>query len=401
LSHRFSVDAALLSGTSLIDENPMGTQAGFSLVELIVAMLITVIVSGAIYGLIVSGQSAFRREPELSQRQENIRLAMSVIQTDVMNGGAGLDPFAQVFRDGQNNTGPPAFPSVIYPGSGQVSDKLEILANDGTCPSLQQCDTPGVNFKSKDEMPSCFGLPGLVYIYGPGGAAASQSATPGLRYAILRGGGGGGSGSCGGAGGQAGSHSNMPQGSAPGYNPPGNNCDAATCQFMTRIQDVVYEIWADPIDGTPALWRDANGGRDTGGALVAPGTVGSTWQLIARGIEDMQVQYLPGNQYAALWNQPQNWPVTPGTVNPGACTTYPTCPQAAYETIIRQVEVTLSARALAPRLQGEITIAGGAPAAVRGQLTTVMTPRTAQVTLSQPASGCSPPTACNFLPLWN
>ena len=72
-------------------------QAGFSLVELMVAMVVTLIVSGAIYGLLAKGQSSMRREPELSDRQQNIRVAMDLIQRDVSTAGIGIPAFVQVF----------------------------------------------------------------------------------------------------------------------------------------------------------------------------------------------------------------------------------------------------------------------------------------------------------------
>ena len=37
-------------------------EAGFSMVELLVAMVITLMISGAIFGLLTGGQNAFRRE---------------------------------------------------------------------------------------------------------------------------------------------------------------------------------------------------------------------------------------------------------------------------------------------------------------------------------------------------
>ena len=55
------------------------SQSGFSLVELMIAMLVTMIISGAIFGLLSGGNTAFRREPELSDRQQNIRVAMDLI----------------------------------------------------------------------------------------------------------------------------------------------------------------------------------------------------------------------------------------------------------------------------------------------------------------------------------
>ena len=60
---------------------------GFSLLELMVAMVITLVITGAMYGLIVSGQGSFRREPALSDRQQQIRIAMSRIQEDILKAG--------------------------------------------------------------------------------------------------------------------------------------------------------------------------------------------------------------------------------------------------------------------------------------------------------------------------
>ena len=75
----------------------MRHERGFSLVELMVAMTVTLIVSGAIYGLLTSGGNAFRREPELADRQQNIRTAMDLVSRDVFNAGAALPTFAQAF----------------------------------------------------------------------------------------------------------------------------------------------------------------------------------------------------------------------------------------------------------------------------------------------------------------
>ncbi len=47
-------------------------EKGFSLVELMVAMVVTLIISGAVFQLVTAGQSAFRKEPALADRQQNI-----------------------------------------------------------------------------------------------------------------------------------------------------------------------------------------------------------------------------------------------------------------------------------------------------------------------------------------
>jgi hypothetical protein len=94
--------------------------------------------------------------------------------------------------------------------------------------------------------------------------------------------------------------------------------------------------------------------------------------MVARGIEDLQVEYMNGG---GLW---QNNPGVVACATPGA-----TCPQAAdYVQVIRQVRVTLSARVLAANLAGATNPGGGgAPAAIRGQLVSVITPRAALVGL--------------------
>ena len=56
------VDARIKGETAMTATAP-DRQAGFSLVELMIAMVITLIVTGAIYGLLSGGESAFRCSP--------------------------------------------------------------------------------------------------------------------------------------------------------------------------------------------------------------------------------------------------------------------------------------------------------------------------------------------------
>ena len=72
-------------------------QQGFSMIELLVAMTVTLIVSSAIYGLLTAGGSAFRREPEMADRQQNIRIAMDAISRDIEAAGGGGPLVGQVF----------------------------------------------------------------------------------------------------------------------------------------------------------------------------------------------------------------------------------------------------------------------------------------------------------------
>ena len=84
---------------------------------------------------------------------------------------------------------------------------------------------------------------------------------------------------------------------------------------------------------------------------------------MARGVEDLQIEYQTAAgvpPVAGAWdNQP------------------PVAVTGAWNSIVRRVRITLSARANAPNLQGASRAAGVAQDAVRGQLSTVITPRTA------------------------
>ncbi len=341
----------------------VGTQdAGFSLIELMVAMTITLVVTGAIYGLLTAGHNAFRREPELADRQQNIRVAMDLITRDVEGAGNGMTPFVQAFTNGLDAAGPAG------PG-GVNSDYLEILMNDGLCPTLDVPGTPGGALHTAQVLPACFtngNTTGtMAYVWGSNGPANS-GLSPGLVWIHTPGGGQAG-GPCGGG------TLNTPSGGGGGQvNLPGNGtCGGGSacsntnlCQNISMIQVVRYQIAPDPNDPTtPALWRSPTG-TALDGALVNNQPPNAPWQFVARGIEDLQVRYLTG----AGWND------TPGAVT-----------QPTYGTIVREVQITLSGRSTAPNLQGETTSAlvGTGKDAVRGQLVSVISPRAAQLAVHQ------------------
>ena len=116
--------------------------SGFSLVEVMTALVITMIIAGSIYGLLTGGQKAFRREPERTELQQNVRSAMDIVMRDVSNagGGPGCDslanvcdgitenvaPALQVFTTGLDGQGP------ATPGGGN-SDVLQMLYADPSC----------------------------------------------------------------------------------------------------------------------------------------------------------------------------------------------------------------------------------------------------------------------------
>lgn len=337
-----------------------GRAAGFSLIELMVAMVITLVVTGAIYGLIAGGQSAFRRDPEITERQQNIRIAMDRIQRDLLYAGAGVadgsaGPWVQVFWPGLDGAG--TTPSAL--NAGQNTDVLQFLGDDGSCPPAKIGSTSGVNINTvgkASQIPACFPEPGMVFLI-----YEDEPPRWGWGWNIH----------------DDSKKLNFPLGKQPPSSDIQKECDvdyscgggsAHPPKYAVRINIVRYEIAPDPTDGVPALWRTATNGFDNSSATLfnsAPDPADPAWQLLARGVEDLQVQYRDGGVCA-------NW-----------CDS-PTVPDQAtgYGTVTQEVRVTLSARTTSSNLAGATKAAGVVPNAIRGTLTTTSSPRMALYYLS-------------------
>jgi prepilin-type N-terminal cleavage/methylation domain-containing protein len=349
----------------------MRHERGFSLVELIVAMTVTLIVSSAIYGLLSSGGNAFRREPELADRQQNIRAAMDLIARDVFGAGAAMPTFAQVFTRNDpagncnvslNSCGQPGTLGPVAAAARGADDEdtdvLQIVSTDEQCSNLSVCVGQGAagtaaTFAIRETVPQCLGVPGLVMLVNSPAPPSNAS------YAVQAATGTGSTVTC---------SPGAPNGNltlTPSLGPFAvGPFTAADTVFLYRARLVRYRVVAnpDPLDPTPSLWRTETGlFQPNGAGATEPGDAGfnpagSAWQLVARGIEDMQLEYR-GN--GGWMNEP------------------PVSIPNDWTTLVRQVRITLSARAIAANLGGESAAGGGAPNAVRGQLSTVVTPRAA------------------------
>jgi prepilin-type N-terminal cleavage/methylation domain-containing protein len=338
--------------------NRRPTQGGFSLIELMIAMVVTLIVSGAVYGLLTSGQNAFRREPELIDRQQNIRAAMDLMQRDIGMAGMELPAFMQVFTHTDATTGQPLNGMGPMGPFAVNADELEVFGNDGTCPTLEVCGDQGVNVFTVEYLPACYRFPSLVLLYNENCQVPCPASDPDCAACYTFGfaklpGHGGGSGGC-----NANGHVNFPHGQAPIWNPPGGK------EPVTAMGQIgVFRWWIqNDAAGTPNLWRSTVG-KDpatslylsNNGADVAP-------QLVARGIEDLQVRYTMANGVTAD---------APADRDPNN-----------DATAVTQVRVTLTARTETGNLQGASQPTGAARPAVRGQLTTITSPRTALTNLA-------------------
>ena len=378
-----SAPVAVLEKTSMITSDPR--EAGFSMVELLVAMAMTLIVSGAIFGLLTGGQNAFRREPEMTDRQQNIRIAMDLIKRDVTSAGAGMVPYVQAFTNGLNaqggnptNAAGGQTLGVIDSPTATATDILEILTAPGDC--AQTVVAPGTAaaptaLVSLERLPGCYPDSAATanrffYVGSPDnterdaygvvlGKANVVSGTNGFTINVTS---------------SATANRNPTAGPSTGFcNEIGGTAVTNKCTVLMPIDVVRYQVAPDPDDPTlPALWRSRTGAfTPAGGAAGTPGVGTGTWEVVARGVEDLQVKYFRGG----------SWLDTPGDVFCDAPCNTATSPSVTdFNRIVRQVRVTLSARATGKsRIQGatKAIAASGAKDAVRGRLTVDITPRAA------------------------
>jgi prepilin-type N-terminal cleavage/methylation domain-containing protein len=95
----------------IIDES----DGGFSLIEVLISIVITLIVMGAVFGLLTRGQKSFQREPEVADLQQSARTALDVVTRDILQAGAGLPPEF------------PAFSRINGAGDSAPTDVLEVI----------------------------------------------------------------------------------------------------------------------------------------------------------------------------------------------------------------------------------------------------------------------------------
>jgi prepilin-type N-terminal cleavage/methylation domain-containing protein len=352
-------------------------ESGFSLVELLVAMVVTVVISAAVYGLIASGNTAFKRDPELTERQQNVRVAMDLIQRDLAAAGNRMGAFTQVFVRGLNDAVAFGIPSP----DGGTTDAVQFVGDAGDCPDVPTSANPIVpgaaaNVQFAIDPPACYPDDTLVLlIYGNSGARwgfahidhgqEMINFPPGMMPDP---------GSvpnadsladcqrsihdwdckpadCPGAGGAP-----SPACSKPQNDPPGNPVTAMAAAVLIR-----YEVANIPGDtdnegnAIPGLYRSATAGISGGDYYRAadPAAPAGTWQLVARGVENLQVQY----RHVTL-----DWEDEPRLAVNGD-----------FTTIVRDVRVRLSARTI--NLEG--TTAPAAPNRMRADLTSVSAVRSA------------------------
>ena len=109
-----------------------GFDQGFSLIEVLVALVITMIVMASVFMLLQKGQESFRREPEIADMTANARAGLQRISLDLTIAGYNTPAsMAIMWSDGG---GTPAAP---------VPDELTIIYADPDIPTVKPfCKAP-------------------------------------------------------------------------------------------------------------------------------------------------------------------------------------------------------------------------------------------------------------------
>ena len=113
-----------------VNDRHTGAQRGFSLIEVLVAMMITLIVMASVMMLLQKGQTTFQREPEVADMNQNARTGLDMISRDLTMAGL--------------NT-PSATAIMWTDGVGDNPDEITIIYADPDVPTVTplMCKAPG------------------------------------------------------------------------------------------------------------------------------------------------------------------------------------------------------------------------------------------------------------------
>jgi prepilin-type N-terminal cleavage/methylation domain-containing protein len=309
-------------------------ESGFSLVELVVAMLITLIISGAIYALIGSGSNMFRREPAISERQQNIRIAMEMLSRDAE---------AAVTYIPSNDT--------VVGGANGPTDTVTIALPRNDCAAVPL--TPGTFTvaSSPGAFPACVGTHGMVVVHYRDGTAlpawmvnanshsttATFGSTSAAEVAL--------------------------NGTVTGSQAANGGADA-----VIPVELVTYRLAAD-VDGVLSLWRSPSAGYTDAGVATLPAAGNDAWLQVARGIDELQVQYRTQAVFLAAGAPADTFAGT------------------TIASRVREVSIVMGSRTT-----GDAHLQGGRPDAnginaVRGQMLQLISPRPMLAELASTSNG--------------
>ena len=296
-------------------------ERGFTLVEVMIALLLTLTVMASVFGLLHRGSESFRREPEISDMNQNTRYSVESISRDLVMAGYKTPAHSAILWSDGGLVDPDEVTVIFADPDYPTCEPLKCAAlGGGPCNTINQSSTLNIDPDTLDpyqtypensydqgmilfaiETDDCNG-DGEIGIYPfelsqpPSMTTAGGSPTLKLNH--------------------------NPGHQVSGINMPGgfNGEVHPDCAVIGYFKVIQYRVSPLPPDPNPTLER-----RDL--------SAGEPWIPVARNIENLQLQYALGNS--------TNFVDVPGVPN-----------LADPATWITQVKLSLVGRSESTNLEG-------------------------------------------------
>jgi prepilin-type N-terminal cleavage/methylation domain-containing protein len=268
---------------------------GFSLIEIMISLALTLMVMAAVFALLHRGQRSFEREPQVADMQQNARAGLDRINRDLLMAGYKTPPaMAVLWADGGGNT--PDSITIVFadpdvPTSSPLSGPAGSTIESSSTLFLDASTLDPAPGDPSDSYPQGMTLMAIETedCNGDGQIGFHLFETTQDSQCTSAGGPGGGPGGGGppGGGGGGGCDTlmvNHNPSSTSGLNAPGgfNGSVQADCAIIGFFRMVQYRINPPPPAANPSLER-----RDL--------SVNEPWNPVANNVENLQFRYLIAN----------------------------------------------------------------------------------------------------------
>lgn len=158
-------------------------ERGFTLIEVLISIVITMIVMASVFALLAQGQRAFEREPEIADLQQSARTVLDMVSRDILQAGSGLPPEFPAFSrfNGAGDAAPTDVIEMI--GTFQLAGELYLDPEDvtGFVGDQVRMRANTTNFEAANG-----GIPGdMVIVYNDTTTDAAITPTP-PQWALAR-----------------------------------------------------------------------------------------------------------------------------------------------------------------------------------------------------------------------
>jgi type II secretory pathway pseudopilin PulG len=167
-----------------MDARSPGDVRGFSLTEILVALLLTLLILGSVFVLLQKGQQTFLREPEVSSANGAARSSLDLISQDLAVAGFATPPHLAVLWSNGGNGNPDGI-TIVYADARVPVSRPAPCAPDAPCSTIAAAALLSLDPFSFSPEPPNFsdayqqGMT-LFAIQGPNGDPECEAVAPGL-----------------------------------------------------------------------------------------------------------------------------------------------------------------------------------------------------------------------------